>query len=378
MRDNAKKNLLNSPAKIERRKQQLDSAIKELELKMEEPDKSIEDILAFNDDNWKTNCYGRNFTSFAIIDDSVDKMMSEKRSELEDFIGTVFQETYGKFYPERVIEEKEMLKSIQVKEINTEVEFLMDIVCAPRGAMIFSAQNNASLFRIERERKSVLPCLGYNPEYIAISPSSDVLLFTSLKDLFKTTIAGNMKPEKFGKLDSFWDLNGLTFSDNEHVYLCLKSEKEKRGAVVCLNMSGDNVGEYFQNKKGDNLFVNPIYIAENKMSDCDICVSDNYSEVRCIKKNKEKRFVYKGVGKEDLNLRGIDCDRYGNIIVSDFRNNNLHIVNKRGICIRRVGEDSLCKPTGLCIDLQGNIWVAEYEGGKIKVIEKCAEHIISR
>ncbi|XP_061195170.1 uncharacterized protein LOC133203396 [Saccostrea echinata] len=369
MKELAKKHLVNSPEKIEEKRQQISSAVEEMQTTLYEFDSyTCTDILEFTDDNWRTSYYGKDFTSSPVIDDLVQRIILETQANLEDSIRKVFQETYNIFFPERVGRGNHTIKTMQLREVNIGVDFLMDIVCASKDVMICSAQNNCSLFRIECGMKSVVPCTGFNPEYISMSASSDILFFTSLNELFKLSM-DNMEIVEFFKLDSDWEFNGLTLAAYDRVYLCLKQKTLGKGWILCLNIYGEVVDEYFLNNDGHALFVNPIYISENKNNDGDICVSDNYSEVCSIKQNKEIRFVYKGVEKMELDFRGIVSDVLGNVLVSDFRNNLIHVINKRGKLIRKIGEDFLCKPTGICIDPQGVIWVTEYEGGRVKMIE---------
>ena len=114
-----------------------------------------------------------------------------------------------------------------------------------------------------------------------------------------------------------------------------------------------------------------LYMSENNNGD--ICVSDaNAGTIVVVDKKGKIRFRYDGTparrGKT-CGLRGIVTDALSQIIVADYNNNCLHILDQNGQFLRCIDNCELDKPIGLSVDNEGRLWVGLNESGKIKVIE---------
>ncbi|KAK3582875.1 hypothetical protein CHS0354_012487 [Potamilus streckersoni] len=57
--------------------------------------------------------------------------------------------------------------------------------------------------------------------------------------------------------------------------------------------------------------------------------------------------------------RGITCDRYGHIIVSDYSNHSVHMLDKHGrfLCYLVTEADGIIGPTSVAVDSNGLLWV---------------------
>ena len=123
-------------------------------------------------------------------------------------------------------------------------------------------------------------------------------------------------------------------------------------------------------KKGDC----SLYMSENNNGD--ICVSDrNADTVVVVDKVRRVRFLYHGTlarREKPFNPRDIVTDALSQIIVEDYSNNCLHILDQNGQFLRCVDDCGLKEPHGLSVDSEGRLWVG-CDKGEIKVI-KYLEH----
>nr|XP_022312179.1 tripartite motif-containing protein 3-like [Crassostrea virginica] len=134
------------------------------------------------------------------------------------------------------------------------------------------------------------------------------------------------------------------------------------------NIKDDNDGQ------GNSIFKDgkySLYMSENNNGD--VCVSDlNADTVVVVDKTGRIRFRYDGTParrENSLDPRGIVTDALSQIIVADFNNNCLHILDQNGQFLRCVDVCGLEGPSGLSVDSEGRLWVGSWNSGEIKVIE---------
>nr|XP_022312384.1 tripartite motif-containing protein 2-like [Crassostrea virginica] len=124
----------------------------------------------------------------------------------------------------------------------------------------------------------------------------------------------------------------------------------------------------------DNLIFmdgfNSLFMSENKNRD--ICVSDtNAHTVVVMKETGRVKFRYDGRParrKEAFYPRGIVTDAWSQIIVADYKNKCVHILDQNGQFLRCVDDCEPENPHGLSVDNEGRLWVG-CQSGKIKVIQ---------
>ena len=104
----------------------------------------------------------------------------------------------------------------------------------------------------------------------------------------------------------------------------------------------------------------------------DVCVSDcNANSVVVVDKTGRVRFRYDGSpARREMKFTPgyIVTDALSQIIVSDYNNNCLHILDQNGQFLRCVDGCGLEKPFGLSVDSEGRLWVG-CDRGEIKVIQ---------
>lgn len=139
-----------------------------------------------------------------------------------------------------------------------------------------------------------------------------------------------------------------------------------------VRYSGSVVKQTIQyDKNGKPLYSGVFkvkYIAENR--NLDICVADRAAgAVVVVSQAGKLRFRYTGHPSNENPFipRGITTNSQSQILVSDFGNICIHILNQDGQFLRFI--NGINEPCGLSVDTLDKLFVAEYKTGDVKVIK---------
>ena len=172
-----------------------------------------------------------------------------------------------------------------------------------------------------------------------------------------------------------WSPEGLccTRSGNILVHVYNMSDPQLKNKII--RYRGKKIKqEICIDRKGNPIFKDGgyrLFMSENNNGD--VCVSDqNADAVVVVDKTGRVRFRYDGTPARRENPfipGGIVTDVLCQIIVTDFNNNCLHILDQNGQFLRFVDDCGLEKPNQLSLDSEGRLWVGSSKSGEIKVVE---------
>ncbi|KAJ8318906.1 hypothetical protein KUTeg_003997 [Tegillarca granosa] len=194
-------------------------------------------------------------------------------------------------------------------------------------------------------------------------------------DLLVTVCNGN-KVKMLTKHKTFTDVytaaddcltGGITTSDTGNVLVTLNKVKDSK--VVEISTSGKLV-RTIQYDTADNksLFDRPWFICSNINGD--IIVSDDRNKVVAVSESGTKRFIYDGKERKlqnSFNPRYVVTDKYGNILIADYYNSAVHVLDQDGKFIKYLitGEHGCDKPFGMDINSSDRLWL--YNNGPSEV-----------
>ncbi|XP_078328805.1 uncharacterized protein LOC144623839 isoform X2 [Crassostrea virginica] len=145
-----------------------------------------------------------------------------------------------------------------------------------------------------------------------------------------------------------------------------------------IRYQGQNIKqEINKDEQGNPIFKDghySLFMSENNNGD--VCVSDRNADIVVVVDNTGRvRFRYDGTParrEKSFAPRGIATDALSQMIVSDYNNNCLHILDQNGQFLgflRFVDDCGLERPDGLSVDSEGRLWLGLYETGEIKVLK---------
>lgn len=263
----------------------------------------------------------------------------------------------------------------EIATIPTNYKPLLGIACEGESDVWILGRNNTiTCYDIHGTlKKKVMTAFLFGPDGISVTRERELIYCDRNSGTVK--IVGDGKSETLITPPIDWKPRALcctSFGDTlVHVYKGKRSKTKNK----IIRYRGQGIEQEIDNdeernpvfKDGDS----SLYVAENINGD--ICVSDNNSDtVVVLNKAGIVQFRYDGKPagrKKSFDPRYIATDALGLIIVSDFNNDCLHIMDRKGQFLRCVDNCGLEKPCGLSVNNQGKLYVGLHDLGEIKVIE---------
>nr|XP_022331796.1 tripartite motif-containing protein 3-like [Crassostrea virginica] len=116
------------------------------------------------------------------------------------------------------------------------------------------------------------------------------------------------------------------------------------------------------------------HLIENR--NLDICVTDWAAGALVVVSSAAGKLRFNLTGpsstpKEPFHPHGITTDSQGNILMSEFYNHRIQIIDQDGHFLRFIHKCGLQYPLGLCVDFRNNLFVAENDtlSGKVKKLQ---------
>jgi hypothetical protein len=261
-------------------------------------------------------------------------------------------------------------KAKVIASIPTRVKLLVSVACVGMDEAWIGYENNTMRrVNIQGSLKDSVKCqtwphditLSRKGELIyidGVSRTVDIVRYRGIETLINT-------PEG-------WYPGGLCCTRSGDILVSLYTAKPRRYKIV--RYQGDTVKQEIELEHGKPIYKGGdalMWVVENNNGD--ICASDNNAKmVVAVDKSGRVRFRYDGTPagrKKTFSPEHLITDSMSQIIVADYNNACLHILNANGQFVRCLDNCGLDKPIGLSIDSVGRLWVGLEERGEVKVIQ---------
>ncbi|XP_078328675.1 uncharacterized protein LOC144623793 [Crassostrea virginica] len=264
---------------------------------------------------------------------------------------------------------------------------LYNVSCLSEEEIWTSGNNNImEVYNLKGEvLESVRTKSGYGPQDIAVIQSGG-LVYADYHDSSIYLVSGTQiqtglkllgKKSKTKTLITLrgWRPHGLCSTASGNLLVIINSDDKIQTKVV--RYSGSTEKQTIQwDDQGKPLYsssglLNYKYLSENR--NLDICVSDYRARALVVVSAAGKlRFRYTGppsTPRESFYPRGITTDSQANILISDYNNHRIHIIDQNGQFLSFIHNCGLQCPNGLCVDSQDKLFVAEEDTGKVKKLQ---------
>ncbi|XP_048778022.2 uncharacterized protein LOC125681824 [Ostrea edulis] len=170
-----------------------------------------------------------------------------------------------------------------------------------------------------------------------------------------------------------WKPGKLCCTESGDILVCMYTTDYRQHKIV--RYQGHTVEqEIDRDEDGEPIYKGgryPLYVMENNNGD--ICASNSNADiVVVVDKSGRVRFRYDSTParrKISFNPRHIVTDSMSRIIVTDWNNACLHILDQNGQFLRCVDNCGLHNANGLSVDNEGRLWVGLAISGEVKVIQ---------
>jgi hypothetical protein len=226
-----------------------------------------------------------------------------------------------------------------------------------------------NLYHTSGEKKVTVK-LDINVNDIVLTKSGDLLVSSYNGQTIKR-VDQRLKVSTFADLTFF--SRGMALTNDECVYVCGTERKGSSGPT-----SDNNLRNVIAKFSLDGSLISELTISPHDAHrialtvDNKICFSDyeksNKRQIVLMEENGLVLCKYEGPPQNDHESPfyplDLTCDHYGHIIVSDWNNDCVHLLNKNTKFLQFLveKEEGIENPNALAIDREGRLWVGNATG----------------
>lgn len=262
-------------------------------------------------------------------------------------------------------------------QIDTQYEDLCSVACLNDKKVWTSGEGKIiKLFNLKGELMNTIKTKSGNaPSDIAVTRHGD-LVYTDHSDR-SLNLVKNMQVKEMIRLRGWRPRNVCRTSCSDLLVVMDSDDDEQTKVVRYSDFSTELMMKQCiqYNDKGQPLFSygGTKFISENR--NLDICVSDN-NALAVIVVNQAGEFRFKYIGSpstadESFTPRGIATDSQSRILIADFENDRIHVLDLDGQLLRFIDCLFLFAPLGISVDTRDNLFVAENSTGQVKKVQYC-------
>lgn len=234
-----------------------------------------------------------------------------------------------------------------------------------------SAASNLTLVRIGGSEVKHFR-IDFSIEDATVSQSGDLYVTSLTTGKFHQVIKISQKgrPLEFSNLYPYEPYGVCCTRDND-LLVCLQKKGDSH--IVRISIAGRIIQRMRWSKDGNLIFKQPLRIAENGNTDIAV-VDTGLQELVVLGRVGTVRFRYDGKSgfkRSNFSPRCVECDKQNNFVVSDFRGDCLHIIDKEGKFLRVLTSNMIQQPMGVGIGRDGKLWITQSKS-KVNVIKYLA------
>lgn len=265
---------------------------------------------------------------------------------------------------------KELLKLAKViAVIHTSYEPLHEVACLGKNeAWICGYNRTFTRIDINGKMKGFRcdNCI-YFPSDIAVTVQGDLMYIEGDKGEIKGP------NDSLVSIPQNWVPYCLCCSRSGDILVSVSNGREKK---IIRYHEKKITQEIYKDENGEPIFeegkeMHCLCIMENNNGD--ICISDDNADVMIVVNLAGKvRFRYDGKPARKNNQfspRNIVTDSLNQIIIADYSNSCLHIINQDGQFLKCVDNCGLDNVHTLSVDDEGRLWAGLFKSGIIKIIQ---------
>ena len=260
-----------------------------------------------------------------------------------------------------------------ITELNMGYKYLHGVPCMWSDEEIWTRGDDKilKLYNLNGELVKYFQTKSGNvPQDIAVTRSG-YLVYTDYNDSSVNLVNENNKIRRLVKILD-WKPHGVCSTSSDDLLVIMNSDDGTQTKVMRYSDSTEKQSIQFDDQ-GKPLYTSGDikYLSENR--NLDICVADNHAHAVVVVSAAGKLcFRYSGPSsttRESFDPRGITTDSAANILIGDYKNDSIHIIDRDGHFLRYIDNCCLQLPWGLCVDSKDNLFVAENITGKVKKLQ---------